>query len=79
MTAEAMTPEEIRTVGLKALSTALGPDGMIRFLLQFNRGSGDYTAERQRWVDQLDLDAVLENVERYRRTADQHQDDSREV
>lgn len=74
MAAEAMTPEEIRTVGLKALSAALGPDGMIRFLLQFNLGSGDYTAERQRWVDRLELDTVLKKVEQHRRSADEQQD-----
>ncbi len=50
---------------------------MIRFLLQFNRGSGDYTAECQRWVDQLELDTMLENVEQHSRTADEQQDGSR--
>jgi len=35
------TPEQIRTAGLAALKRELGPAGMIRFLQQFDRGSGD--------------------------------------
>ena len=41
-----MTPEEIRKEGIRALERHLGPDGMIRFLQQFDRGTGDYTKER---------------------------------
>jgi hypothetical protein len=59
MTAQVRTPEEIRSIGLKALAAALGPEGMARFILQFDRGQGDYTAARQAWVDHADLDALL--------------------
>lgn len=41
-----MTPLEINRIGYKALIDALGFDGMIRFLRQFDPGSGDYTKER---------------------------------
>jgi uncharacterized protein YciU (UPF0263 family) len=57
------TPEQVRAEGIQALATALGPDDLVRFLLQFDRGSGDYTAARQEWVDQLDLDTVLRRLE----------------
>lgn len=43
---EARTLEEIRTAGLQALEEALGPEGTIRFLQQFDQGRGDYTSER---------------------------------
>lgn len=38
-----MNPVEIRKKGLEALNNALGLIGMIRFLQQFESGSGDYT------------------------------------
>ncbi len=41
-----MPMEEIRRMGLDALARELGPVGMVRFLQQFETGSGDYTAER---------------------------------
>ena len=46
-----MTLEQIRQDGLDALRAKLGQAGMIRFLQQFENGSGDYTAERRKWVD----------------------------
>jgi hypothetical protein len=65
MAAGVMTPEEIRAVGLRALTDALGTDGTVRFLLQFSRGTGDYPADRQAWVEALDVDTLLEQVKRY--------------
>jgi hypothetical protein len=43
MTTE-MTLNEIRAKGLAALARELGPTGYVRFLQQFEAGSGDYTA-----------------------------------
>ena len=65
--AQTLTPEEIRTVGLRALVDALGADGALRFLQQFDRGRGDYTAERQQWAAELDLKTLLTKVEELRR------------
>jgi hypothetical protein len=50
------TLEEIRKVGLEALRQRLGRAGMIRFLQQYETGSGDYANERHAWVDSLSLD-----------------------
>jgi hypothetical protein len=44
------TPEQIRTRGLAALKRELGPAGLIKFLQQFDRGSGDWTKHRQEWA-----------------------------
>jgi hypothetical protein len=49
------TPDEIRRKGLQALRRELGPAGMVRFLQQFDRGSGDYARERHACVDQTSL------------------------
>jgi hypothetical protein len=45
-----MSPDEIRVAGMKALLHELGPVGLIRFLQQFETGSGDYSLERQGWL-----------------------------
>ena len=65
--AQTLTAEQIRTTGLRALVEALGPDGALRFLQQFDRGHGDYTAERQTWAASLDLETLLAKIEELRR------------
>ena len=53
-----LTLDQIRRKGLAALHRELGIDGMIRFLQQFETGSGDYARERHAWVDQISLDDI---------------------
>jgi len=66
-----MTPLEINRLGYQALTDALGFDGMIRFLRQFELGYGDYTKERHQWLDQFTVDDIFnlaqeqrENIEK---------------
>jgi len=40
----------------------LGPDGMIRFLQQFETGAGDYSTERHQWIDQWDMDSLIAKI-----------------
>lgn len=49
------TLDEIRREGLSALRRKLGRAGMIRFLQQFETGSGDYAVERHKWTDRTSL------------------------
>ena len=53
-----LTLDQIRRKGLAALHRELGKAGMIRFLQQFELGSGDYARERHAWVDQTSLDDI---------------------
>lgn len=53
------TLDEIRQRGLEALRRELGPTGMIRFLQQFETGTGDYARERHAWVDRTSLADIL--------------------
>jgi hypothetical protein len=53
-----LTMDEIRRKGLAALQKELGRAGMIRFLQQFETGSGDYARERRAWVDSTSLDDI---------------------
>ncbi|NLS77506.1 MAG: hypothetical protein GXY76_09635 [Chloroflexi bacterium] len=68
MTTRLQTLDEIRAAGLEALARALGPVGMIRFLQQFETGSGDYTQERRAWLGDLTVDEIAERI-RHRRAA----------
>ncbi len=61
-----MNSAQIRQQGLDALVKALGPVGMVRFLHQFDNGSGDYTRERQHWAANLTLDDILGEIRQKR-------------
>ena len=47
------TPTRIREQGLDALVKALGSVDMVRFLQQFELGSGDYTRDREDWLKNI--------------------------
>ncbi len=61
-----MTLDQIRQAGLRALVRELGPAGMIRFMQQFELGSGDYTQERHQWLDTQDVQTIAERIQRQR-------------
>jgi hypothetical protein len=63
-----MTPLEMNRLGYKALTDALGFDGMIRFLRQFESGAGDYTNERHQWLDQFTVEDIFTQIEQTRET-----------
>ena len=58
-----MTPIELQRKGFKALVDALGIVDAIRFIHQYDSGSGDYTKERHQWLDQLTMDDILTDIE----------------
>ncbi|QZZ23340.1 hypothetical protein J5X98_02840 [Leptothermofonsia sichuanensis E412] len=61
-----MTPLELNRLGYRALMDALGFDGMMRFLQQFEPGQGDYTAERQQCLQNVSLDDIFAEIEHHR-------------
>jgi hypothetical protein len=69
MSQTALTLEQIRTRGLKALSRELGPVGLVRFLQQFETGQGDYTAERYQWLGTPTVQELAEEIEKWRGAA----------
>ena len=66
MAEQERTLEEIREAGLQALITHLGPVGMIRFLQQFETGRGNYTAEREQWLDNPPVQILAAEIQRRR-------------
>ena len=69
MSQTAMTLEQIRITGLKALSRELGPVGLVRFLQQFESGQGDYTTERHRWLGEPTVQELAQEIERRHKTS----------
>jgi len=72
MITEARTMEEIRRLGVEVLARELGPVGMVRFLRQFETGHGDYTKDRDEW---LDAPGVRELAERILADREKHKGD----
>ncbi len=62
MDVAAMTLEEIRIAGLRAVSRDLGAVGLVRFLQQFERGYGDYSTERHDWLETDTVDDVVRRI-----------------
>ena len=59
-----MNPAKLRKKGIDALTQALGPLGMVRFLQQYESGSGDYTKERSQWLDELDIETIRSEIKK---------------
>jgi hypothetical protein len=61
-----MSLNRIREIGLEALTKALGPVGMVRFLQQFESGEGDYTKNREKWLRGIGVESILKEIKRKR-------------
>lgn len=67
MNIQTLSPGIIRKIGLEALAKALGPIGMVRFLQQFEVGVGNYTKERARWLKDIDIKTIVEEIKNRRK------------
>ena len=50
-------------LGIKALSDALGPVGMAQFIRIRKPNQVNYTEERHKWLDKLDRDMILTEIQ----------------
>lgn len=71
MNIQTMTPQQIRTAGIAALSRELGVVGMIRFMQQFEMGQGDYSKDRHQWLDQYSVADIAKLVQEKKTTQKQ--------
>jgi len=62
-----MSLEEIRREGMKVLAEKLGIVGMIRFLQQTDKGWGDYTTNRKRWLKDVPVEEIFEEIKSLRK------------
>jgi hypothetical protein len=66
MKTENLTDAEIRALGWEAVLDRLGPDGALRFVIQTQRGHGDYTERRHATLGHLSVAQLLERMHRAR-------------
>ena len=53
---------EISREGHAALVRVLGVTDAIRFLEQYTTGRGDYTAEREAWLENEPMDTLIQHI-----------------
>ncbi|RJQ58811.1 MAG: hypothetical protein C4530_10150 [Desulfobacteraceae bacterium] len=59
-----MTPTEIQKAGWKALREKLGLVGALRFVLQYEKGQGDYTRLRRDLFKDETVEALVKDMKR---------------
>lgn len=57
-----LSQAEIRRLGIEALTKALGPAGMARFMQQFELGSGDYTKDRDEILGNPSIEEIVAEI-----------------
>ncbi|MBW4563185.1 MAG: hypothetical protein KME32_18960 [Mojavia pulchra JT2-VF2] len=66
---------EIRRLGIEALTKALGPAGMARFMQQFEMGSGDYTRDRDQILGNPTIEEIISEIKEMQKD-EQEQDET---
>ena len=68
MNVQDMTDAEVYELGLEILLDKLGPAGLIQFFRQCKPCTGDYTAERQKWIDDTtDVKTIVKRIQEKRK------------
>jgi hypothetical protein len=57
---------ELRRRGFEVLVRELGAANALRFLHLYAPGQGDYTQERDRWLGELTIEQIEEEIRRLR-------------
>ena len=60
---EKRSDEQFERPTLGLLQKELGPYGMARFLRTSRSGSGDYTRDRHKWLDDVTMDDILKDIQ----------------
>jgi len=62
-----LTPIEIQRAGWNILRKQLGPVGALRFLLQYEKGEGDYTKLRRKMFKGETVDTLIHKMRKERK------------
>lgn len=62
MSVEIRSLSEINRQATDILIKGMGVVDTLRFLSQFNAGSGDYTRGREQWLDDLSLEQIISEI-----------------
>lgn len=57
-----MNDDQLERHALTILQRELGVYGLARFLRVYRAGTGDYTQDRQQWLDGLSVEDALRDV-----------------
>jgi hypothetical protein len=68
MKTETLSLSEIRVIGFEALLRELGPAGAIRFMQQYETGSGDYTRSRRKILPKKSVREIGREIMKQRRS-----------
>ncbi len=55
-----LSDEEFERRTLDAIQREFGPSGLVRFLMDFRSGHGDYTVDRHQWLDSVTLEDLAQ-------------------
>ena len=61
-----ITDAEVYELGHEVQLDKLGHAGTIRFLQQCEPTTGDYTVERHKWLDGLDMETIMQGIQKLR-------------
>lgn len=67
MSVEIRPLSEINQQATEILVREMGVVNALRFLSQFNTGLGDYTKEREQWLDDLSLEQITSEIKAKRK------------
>ena len=56
------TEQEIQQLGMEVLHKGLNISDFIRFMQQFNKGSGNYVEDRQKWQKQYSVNQLIDEI-----------------
>ena len=57
-----LTDEEFERRTLDAIQREFGPAGLVRFLVDYRSGPGDYTRDRHQWLSGVTLEDVAREL-----------------
>ena len=57
-----LTPVEIRRAGWEALKDKLGPASAMKFILDFDRGEGNYSELRKKIFSRKTVNAIIQDM-----------------
>lgn len=58
--------QEINHQAISVLCREIGIANTLRFIKQFSTGSGDFTTERQKFMESQSLDSILNEIKQMR-------------
>jgi len=61
-----LTPAGIRRIGWEALREKLGPADTLKFILDYDRGKGDYTKLRRRLFKNKTVRDIIQDMKKDR-------------